>query len=231
MTFYDKRRYSVAIVLEGNEEESLFRIAESCHGVSDVFDLISFNAGGQSAVPVYFQQLSSDPSLDCVVTVYDVDNGASDPKSPYSTTRRELLSILGDDDAVSAVSFCTNPNILQILLMGCGNPNEIGLVSTSKSVNASIVEKYWPQIRRKSSNGKIIKRGYDASEWQLRMIEDSYLYEGDISYKSDMLLRNSGLLNVNYEKAIPASNVQNLLTALKDGNIDFFESINKRINR
>lgn len=225
-------QYKIALILEGDEEACLFDIAFGCEGIDPIFDLLPINAGGAGNVAPYFQDYYTNPAYDYVVAVYDVDGKADEPGSVYLETKRQLLDILATDKAVSAVSFCTNPNILQMLLMGCDKPESVCLSSTAKGENAEIVSRYWPKIKRKKDeSGRQIKGGYNASAWQLEIIKSSYIYDQAPSYSYESLLCNALQLSTSYETDMPASNVQLLLKALKDGDVSFFESINKKIGK
>ena len=223
-------KYRIAIVYEGDEEECLFNIALECGGVNEKFDLTPINAHGAGNIPSLFQDCYSNPSFDCTIAVYDVDGKAQDKCSIFNNVRNQLSLILGSEKCAQAVSFCTNPNILQILLMGCGPIEEVSLLSTSKQTNSVVVSKYWKAIStEKTKDGIIIKKGYEAYRWQLEIIKNSYIYEQNESYSYSKLLDNSLLLNRNYLNTLPASNVQDLLNALKNGDIQFFEKINMEI--
>lgn len=222
----ERSKYKIAIILEGKEEQCLFDIVQECGGISDCFEVDFIFADGAGNVVPFLQDYFANPSYEAVVAVYDVDCRAKDLKSPYRNIREQLLSIMGNEDAINAVSFCTNPNILQILLMGCGDPKSIALTSTDKGVNSAIVSRYWPKIRKKQNQkGQQTKSGYDATDWQLAMIKNSYIYEEQPSYAYSDLLENSLKLDVHYEDVVPASNVPSLLKALKDGDVAFFKKI------
>ena len=220
-------KMSIAIILEGNEEECLFDFALKNNGFHSNIEPLVINAGGYGNIGAYFQEFYSDPSYDCVIAIYDVDNKSNDNNSPYSFVRKELLSILGDASEVDLVSFCTNPNILQIILLGCDKLPNVSLSTSSKSVNSSIVHKYWPKIAFKKQKDKIIKSGYDASKWQLDIIKNSFIYSEQPHYNYDDLINNSLALSSDYKKNLPASNVPQLLKALKEGNVSFFDKIKK----
>ena len=169
-------KLTIAIVLEGNEEKCLFDIAQKCGGINNAFDVIIVNASGYGNLGAYFQEFYSDPAFDCVVAVYDVDGKPRDKYSPFSIVQNDLLSILGEIDLVNLVSFCTNPSVLQMLLLGCDELSKVSLVTSSKKANSEIVSKYWPKISTKIQKNKKIKNGYDASKWQLDIIQNSFVY-------------------------------------------------------
>lgn len=213
----------IAIVVEGDEEECLFSIAKETGHFNPVFDIEIINAGGEGNVPAFFHDCYSNPIYNCTVAVYDVDNKCNQDNSIYNLTKNKLENIIGEN--IDVVSFCTNPNILQIILLGCSTIHNVSLVSTSKADNEDIVSTYWPKIARKTKNGKQIKKGYDASKYQLEMIKNSFIYNEQPSYDYMTLLNNSLKLDVDYETKCPASNVQQLLKAIDDGDIDFFKNI------
>ena len=221
-------KYTIAIVVEGNEEECLFDIAKACNGIDSCFDVELVVSNGYGEIGPYFQDSYSNPSVDCVVAVYDVDDRSKKEDSPFAIVRNELLSVLGDETAVDMVSFCTNPNILQILLLGCDEFERIKIASSSKKVNSEIVSKYWPKISSKEKDGKKIKNGYEATKWQLEIIKNSYIYEEDVSYNYETLLENAAKLNSNYKNNLPGSNIYDLLKSLKNGDIQFFNKIKKK---
>ncbi len=213
----------IAVVVEGDEEECLFSIAKETGHFNPVLDIEIINAGGEGNVPAFFHDCYSNPVYNCTVAVYDVDNKCNQDKSKYNLTKNKLKNIVGENADI--VSFCTNPNILQILLLGCNTVNNVSLKSTAKTNNEDIVSTYWPKITRKIKNGKQVKKGYDASKYQLEIIKDSYIYDEEPSYDYMILLNNSLELDIEYETKCPASNVQHLLKAINDGDINFFKNI------
>ncbi len=217
------KEMKIAIVVEGDEEENLFSIAKETGHFNPIFDIEIINAGGEGSVPAFFHDYYSNPIYNCTVAVYDVDNKCNQDKSIYDSTKNKLENIVGEN--VDAISFCTNPNILQIILLGCNTIENVSLESTSKVDNEDIVSKYWPKIARKIKNGKQVKKGYDASKYQLEIIKNSFLYEEEPSYNYLTLLNNASKLSLDYETNCPSSNVQVLLKAIDDGDIEFFKNI------
>ena len=132
--------------------------------------------------------------------------------------------ILGKKENVDKISFCTNPNILQILLLGCDSIDHVSLFSGSKKDNTEIVHKYWDEIGRQKHDkfGKLVTNYYDANSWQLRIISNSFEY-GPYSY--EVLYNNCSSISKDYLKLEPGSNLFELLKALKEGNIDYFKCI------
>ena len=110
-------KMKIAIVVEGDEEEYLFLIAKETGHFNPVFNVEIINAGGEGSVPAFFHDCYSNPIYDCTVAIYDVDNKCNQDKSIYNLTKNKLENIVGNN--VDAISFCTNPNILQIVLLGC----------------------------------------------------------------------------------------------------------------
>lgn len=209
---------NIAIIYEGNEEKTFFNIVEN-NGISNKFNVKFINANGFGNIPIYYQAEISIPYFDLVVCVYDVDGKIDDMNSPYNIVRKGLKEILQSDEKVDSISFCTNPNILQFLLLGVDLLENVKLTSTSKKKNTQLITKYWKQIGSKKS--------YDASEWQLKIIEDSYIY-GD--YKYETILINAKDLDVDYKNNIPSSNLLGLLLALINGNEKFINDLIKKIN-
>ncbi len=219
----NKPELKIAIIVEGKEEEYLFSIAKETGHFNPVFDIEIINAGGEESVPAFYHDYSSNPVFDCTVAVYDVDNKCNNDNSTYVITKNKLEAVVGEE--INTVSFCTNPNILQILLLGCDGIEKVSLSSTSKSKNAKMVETYWPKISKKIKDGRQVKKGYDASEYQLEIIKNSFIYDEDPSYEYTDLLTNAFQLPLDYESNCPASNVQLLLKAINDGDIKFFKTI------
>lgn len=218
-------KYNIVIIVEGDEEECLFDVISESKGIHESFETLIVNANGAGNIGPFYQEFYSEPSVDSVVAVYDVDCRQGEPDSPFNVTRTELLSILGDEKVVEKVSFCTNPNILQIILLGCASLQDVSLKSSSKKLNSKLVEKYWPKISVKIKDGKKIKNGYSASEWQLDIIKDSFTNESAKTYSYDNLLINIKELNHDYKHNVPGGNLELLLKALKNGDKSFFEKI------
>lgn len=213
-------KYNVHLILEGNEEECLFNIVKK-YGVHENIDLTFQNAGGFGTVAAYYQSEMNSESHDCNLCVYDVDYRQSESESPYNHIQDQLLLILGEKEMVDKVSFCTNPNILQILLLGCDDIKQVKLMSGSKKDNTGIVHKYWDEIGRQKEDNRT--KYYDAKEWQLKIISDSYEY-GPYAYET--LYKNCASIPKDYLKYEPGSNIFELLKALKEGDTDYFKRIN-----
>lgn len=225
----NEKKYNVHLILEGNEEICLFNIVKK-YGVHENIDLTFRDAGGFGKVAAFYQSEMNGEGHDCNLCVYDVDYRQNENESPYNHIRKELLLILGKKEMVDKISFCTNPNILQILLLGCvADISQVKLISGSKKDNTEIIHKYWDDIgRQKHDNrGNLITNYYDAKEWQLKTILDSYEY-GVYSYET--LYNNCASISTNYLKQEPGSNLFGLLKALKEGNIDYFKGISAFIS-
>ena len=213
-------KYKVHLILEGNEEVCLFNIVKK-YGVHESIELTYYNAGGFGTVAAFYQSEMNSENHDCNLCVYDVDYRQNEEESPYRHIQEQLLLILGKKEMVDKISFCTNPNILQILLLGCDSVDKVKLMSGSKKDNTGIVHKYWDEIGRPKGDNRT--KYYDATEWQLKIISDSYEY-GPYTYET--LYNNCPSLSKDYLTFEPGSNLFDLLKALKEGNIDYFEEIN-----
>ena len=216
------KKYNVNLILEGSEEFCLFGIVKK-HGVHESIDLTFENAGGFGNVAGYYQSEINSEGHDCNLCVYDVDYRQNEEKSPFNYVQEQLLLILGEKAMVEKISYCTNPNILQILLLGCGEISEVRLNSGSKRKNTDIVHRYWDEIGRRKEDQQI--KYYDAKEWQLKIISDSFEY-GPYSYET--LYNNCAAISDNYLTLDPGSNLFALLKALK-GDINYFEEINDSV--
>ena len=205
--------YNILLILEGNEEQTLFNIAKH-DGFCDKFNVVLENAEGYGNIQYLYQYYISEQYFDLVLCVYDVDNRIEEKDSPYNQTRAGLYETLQDDLKVDYVSLCTNPNIIQFFLLGAAKLENVELKSTSKNINSKIIHKYWEKI------GKT--KEYDAKEWQLKIIEESYIYN---DYKYSTLLENSKELPIDYKNNLPGSNLGPLLIALKIGDEDFIKDL------
>ena len=220
----NNKKYNVHLVWEGNEEVCLFNIVKK-FGVHESIELTFNNAGGSGTVAAYYQSEMNSEEHDCNLCVYDVDYRQNEEKSPYNLIQEQLLLILGSEEMVDRISFCTNPNILQILLLGCDYIDNVKLMSSSKKDNTEMVHKYWDEIGRPKADNRT--KYYDAKEWQLRIVLDSYEYG---SYNYETLYNNCALISNDYLTSKPGSNLYELLKALKEGNIEYFEAINDLVS-
>lgn len=220
----NSKKYKVHLILEGNEETCLFDIIKK-YGVHETIDLTYKNSGGAGTVAAYYQSELNNDAYDCNLCVYDVDYRQDEDNSPFNHIQEQLLLILGSQEAVDKISYCTNPNILQMLLLGCDIISNVKLMSGSKKDNTEIVHKYWDEIGRQKDNNRT--KCYDATEWQLRIISNSFEY-GPYSYET--LYSNSAFISTNYLTFEPGSNLYDLLKALKEGDIDYFRKINDLIS-
>ena len=213
----------VKIIVEGSEEYAFFDVVKQI-GVNNNIHLEVEDACGYGSIADALLYALREELFDCVICVYDVDNRQNDDKSPYSICRSHLISIFEDEKIVDAISFCTNPNILQFFLLAADKLSNVALQSSSKSANSDIVHKYWEKIAsgKTDVHGRKTKQEYDASAWQLEIMKYSIL-NGE--YKYDDLLNHASDLPHNYLENLPGSNLLLLLSALKSGNIKFFKQI------
>lgn len=227
-------KYHVHFIVEGCEEEYFFRIVQS-KGTHPTFEISVYNAGGHGGVAPHFQDAYADETYDAVFCVYDTDNRQSEENSPYSLIQKGLESILGDPNKVILISLCTSPNILQMYLLGCDKLERVKLPASGKMENSTIVHRYWEKIGRgrKDGKGRIVSKGYDASTWQLEIMANSFIYDGEVpSYSYDVLLQNAEALPVDYVKSRgAASNLLPVLLALKEGNTAFFNEIQEKLKK
>lgn len=216
-------KYKIKVIVEGSEEETFFEIVKE-KGLNEKIELEIENVSGYGNIASYLiNALREEDRYDCVICVYDVDNKVDDINSPFNIARNKIKRFFGSEKMANAVSFCTNPNILQMFLLIADNLNNVALKSTSKQTNSSLVHKYWKEIPDNKKD-KISKNKscYDTSKWQLKAIKDSIIYE---NYNYLDIFKNAVELSNDYEKDLPSSNLLPLLIALKDGNLDFFKNI------
>ena len=218
-------KYYVKVIAEGGEECAFFDIVKQI-GVHENIHIDVEDSNGYGGIPDAVLFSLREDIYDCVVCVYDVDNRVEDEKSPYNITRKQLISIFEDERVVDAISFCTNPNILQYFLLAADSLNNVSLSFTSKTTNSKLVHKYWPQIAsgKRDNAGRTIKSSYDASSWQLDLIKYSIINN---DYKYDDLLENAKMLPTDYKNNLPGGNLLPLLIALKEGDTGFFKTIAK----
>lgn len=115
---------------------------------------------------------------------------------------------------VDAVSFCTNPNILQYFLLAMDGLPRVFLTGTSKAANTIYVHQYWEQIasNKTDEKGRKTKSFYDASKWQLDIMKYSVI--NDPRRYSD-LLSNAEKLSQNYKEELPGGNLLPCEMAMK----------------
>jgi len=217
-------RINVHLILEGNEEKVFFDIFQSTLEEKRAIKLTLKNAGCASNIAPFFQEAISNEEYDAVFCVYDVDCKQNEKNSPFLLVRKDLKEILGNDTNTDIVSLCTNPNILQMILLTCKPLCDVELKKTSKSANTPFVNKCWPKIgsQKQNKNGQKISADYDAKEWQLTIIKDSFLYESE-TYRFDDIYKNAIALSMHYHKDIPSSNIIPFLEAIKKENRSFFD--------
>lgn len=220
-------KYQIRLVLEGCEEETFFDLVQKL-GVASNINLAYINARGFGNIAPIFQDLINNDEIDAVFAVYDVDYRYDELKSPFSIVQKQLKRILGSNSSVEAASLCTNPNILQMFLLGCDDLANVSLQKSSKTINSVMVNKYWPKIGRKKENeeGWKVSNDYKAVDWQLKIISDSFLY-GPYSYNT--ILENSAILPTDYLHDSPGGNLYPFLMALKRGDVSFFEKLSNNI--
>lgn len=221
------KRY-IKIIVEGNEEEAFFDVVKQVGTHKDIIVEIE-NAGGFGEVADLFLESIREELYDCVFCVYDVDNKSMDPKAPFNQVRCMLISILGNEHAVELVSFCTNPNILQLFLLAADRLSNVSLTSSSKKNNSELVHRYWNDIASSKSDekGHQIKSHYDASDWQLEIMKYTIINN---EYRYDDLLERMNGLPSDYKNNVPSSNLLSLLVAIKNGDFDYFDRIRNELD-
>lgn len=222
-------KYYVKIIVEGNEEEAFFDVVKAA-GIHEKFVIDVENSRGYGGIAdAFLSALREGELFDCVLCVYDVDNRVSESNSPFNITRKQLLSILGEAMVVDAVSFCTNPNILQYFLLAVDELPRVSLTGTSKTANTIYVHRYWKQIasNKTDEKGRKTKSFYDASKWQLDIMKYSVIND---PHGYSNLLSNAEKLPQNYKEELPGGNLLPLLIALRDGDEGFFERIHLLID-
>ena len=196
-------------MVEGNEEELFVRLLKRhCDPTKFLIDIQ--NAHGYGSIANRYIAAIAVAIYDFVFCVYDVDDGMTDPQSPFNQVRRSLRLFLGSEESVDNVSLCTNPNILQLILLCCRPLDEVRLLSTSKKTNTPFVHRCFPSIGR--------ERNYDAADWQLRLIGDAFEYG---TYHFPDILSNAADLSTDYRK-LPDSNWLTLIPILLNGEIKAF---------
>lgn len=221
-------KWYIKIIVEGNEEYAFFEIVKEL-GTADCFNVEIEDAGGYGDIPDSFLESLRSELYDCVLCVYDVDNKANDDSSPFNRVRSSLLSVLGEESIVDAVSYCTNPNILQMFLLAADTLDNVALTSSSKKTNSQIVHKYWSDIasEKRDDKGRLFKPPYTAASWQVDIMKYSII-RGEYSYEN--LLANANALPLSYKDSLPGSNILPLLIALKNGDIDYFKRIKSALD-
>lgn len=216
----------IHVIVEGSEEYAFFEIVKQ-FGVSEKFELHIENACTFGNVSPLLEEYVQLYDSDCSFAVYDVD-GKTQDGSPFSSVQKSLLNFFGDQEQVDTVSLCTNPNILQMYLLGCDSIKEVALTSSSKVENTPLVHKYWPDIGNtiQGNNHKPMIKVYDAHKWQLEIMKNSYFCE---IYKYDTLLENAKELSIDYVVSLPGSNLYPFLKALKEGDESYFDNYRRII--
>ena len=140
-----------------------------------------------------------------------------------------MKNLQGEAMVVDAVSFCTNPNILQYFLLAMDELPQVSLTCTSKAANTIYVHRYWEQIssNKTDEKGRKTKSFYDASKWQLDIMKYSVIND---PHRYSDLLSNAEKLPQNYKEELPGGNLLPLLIALRDGDEGFFERIHLLID-
>ena len=221
-------KYYIRIIVEGSEEKTFFDIVKEV-GTHENFHIEIEDATGYGDIADAYLLSLREELYDCVICVYDVDNRISDSKSPYNITRSRLMAIFQNEEIVDAISFCTNPNILQYILLLADSLQNVSLTSTSKAINTKLVHNYWSDIAsgKTDNKGRKIKSDYDASGWQLDIIKYSVINK---DYLYINLFEHAKELSLDYKNDIPAGNLLPLLAALKEGDTSFFERISDLVN-
>lgn len=191
-------------IVEGKEEELFVRLLEkACRYGKFIFTIQ--NAKGYGGIVNRFLSALAVAAYDFIFCVYDVDDGIADCHSPFNQVRRSLSLAAGSEEEVEKISLCTNPNILQLLLLCCRPLCEVSLSSTSKKTNTPLVHLCFPSI------GK--SHYYDANDWQLKAINDAFEYG---IYHFEDILENGLALSTSYRN-LPGSNWLPLIQLLIRG--------------
>ena len=211
-------KISINFIIEGNvEEKALFNLIEN-YGLNDAFDITYRTCCGAGNIAAYYQAAIASEKYDLVFCIYDVDDKADIKDSPYNITREKLQRVLGSKALVDTVSLCTNPNILLLLLLGYDKPKNLIDLTASKSNNTDVIKRYCDKIGNKQK--------YAGHQWQVDLIIDDYV-GGRALY--DNIIDSYNELSKDYKKEKIASNLVIVLKEIKEGNVEYFKRIIKKI--
>lgn len=221
--------YHVHLIVEGSEEVAFFDIVQA-KGTAENILLTYENADGFGNLALLYQDELPDKDIDCLLIVCDVDFRYYETKSPVQIVLLKMEKVLGTRTKAEKVTIFTNPNIMQVFLLGCDVLERTSLKTSSKEKNTPLIHKYWDQIGKQSisnPHGNAKTKNYDASTWQLEIIKNSFLYD---QYKYETLLDNLRELPNDYTSdKTPGSNILPMLQALRTGDTLFFERIMNKI--
>ncbi len=222
-------KYNIKIIVEGDEEYTFFDIVRTV-GANELFDISIEESTGYGGIADAYLSSLREGMFDCILCVYDVDNKANIKNSPFNITLDKITQIFNDRLVAELVSYCTNPNILQLFLLAADKLDNTRLTSSSKAINSVLVHKYWPKIAsgKEDSQNRKIKPLYDAQSWQLDIIKYSIINN---DYKYEDLLKNAKELNLDYKNNLPGSNLLPLLVALKNGDVSYFKNISNLVDK
>ncbi len=209
----------IHFVLEGSEEELLFEIIKEKNIVDNHIKITYINAHGGGNVPYYFQDALQSDNYDFIFCVYDVDYSSEKEDGMYCKIVKALTRVLGTETEVNKISLCTNPNILMILFSGYES-------SISDLENISQYKKENTNLFNSLCSVQLNKKEYDASQYQLKIIKDDYIYTGKASL--ERIINRHELININYKLDKIGSNIIPVLKALYENDVDFFLNNDKK---
>ncbi len=220
-----EEKYCVHLIVEGFEEEKFFEVVRA-FGVNENIKLTVQNADGAHKIGGKYQDAISNDEYDIVLCVYDVDYKYSIKDSAFNYVMNELVEITGCSLDAMKISYCNNPNILIWFLVGTEKVSDMEFVYASKPKNTKALHNHWEEIGKGIEKDTTYKT-YEARDYQLNIMRDSYLY-GHYSY--DKILSNGVEFDTDLKSSSMSSTMYKLLEALKIGDKKYFESLKEKNN-
>lgn len=205
-------KLKIHFVLEGNEEYALFQLIEKAMK-STYIEMTYRNCHGGGTIPAFFQADLASDNYDIIYCVYDVDFKQNDENGMYGRIRKGLYKVLGEESEIDKISLCTNPNTLLVLLLGYTDLSNLKDIKADKKSNTELIHKYCSKIGNKKS--------YDASEWQLELIKNDYLFSNSASF--DKMFESCKLINEKYNEDGIGSNILRVIQALIMDDVEYFK--------
>ncbi len=206
----------VHYILEGYEENALFELIEHFSKKTNI-EMTYKNCKGGGTIPAFYQEALASDNYDLIYCVYDVDFQPKDDKGMYKRIRHGLYRVLGDESEIDKISICTNPNTLLLLLLGYTDLSNLVEIKSDKKSNTKLINKFCTKIGN--------KKEYDASEWQLELIKDDYIYSSIASF--DKIFESNEIINNDYKSEKIGSNALPFIRALIEDDYEFFDKIIK----
>lgn len=203
--FLDKNK--VCIICEGDEEYDYLNKLKSLNVWNNQYMVVLDNADGNGNIPARYQDRYQNGTYDVVLVFCDTDKK---PYEQYEDIKRKINEFHGIENAAEEVVIYGNPCTMQIILKHWA---DVKLKSPAKKVNAPLIKEF---------------TGVDNYKGRADQREEVMKYVTAENYQH-MFVRIRKMEND--DNIVGSSNFGKLLEYLSDGDDNWIEKINSKLEK